>query len=145
MSTVVFQGNIRVPDDIDDLDSFCRWVCSDKAPARGRYSFLNGEVWVDMSPEQFFTHNQVKGEYAIVLGNLAKVARLGRFCPDRMLLRNDTAGLSTEPDGAFISRKTLRARRVVITQIAAGYDVLQGTPDMTLEIVSDSSEAKDTE
>src|SRR5712691_3953255 len=136
MSSVVFHGNIRVPDDIDDLDSFCRWVCSDKPSKWGRYSFLNGEVWVDMSPEQFFTHNQVKATYAVVLGSLARAERLGRFCPDGMLLRNDAAGLSTEADGVFVSNKTLRARRVVISHLVAGYDVLDGTPDMALEIVS---------
>jgi Uma2 family endonuclease len=145
MSTVVIQDRFRIPDSVRDLDSFCRWACSDEYPERGRYSFLNGEVWVDMSPENFYTHNQVKGEIAAVLATFAKKARLGRYVHDRMLVRNDKGNLSTEPDGAFISTATLRSGRIEVERITAGYDILVGIPDMVLEVVSDSSERKDTE
>lgn len=144
MGTVVVAEDVRIPDSVKDLDSFCRWACSDEYPERGRFSFLDGEVWVDMSPEQFYTHNQVKGEFAVVLGGLVKSGRLGRFCHDRMLLRNDDADLATEPDGAFLSQKSLRARRVEVVPAAEGYDILVGVPDMVLEILSRTSERKDT-
>lgn len=34
---------------------------SGEFPETGRICFLDGEVWVDMSMEQLYTHNQVKG------------------------------------------------------------------------------------
>ena len=145
MGAIVLEGSVRIPPDIDDLDSFCHWACSDTGLEHARYAFLNGEIWIEMSPEQIFHHNQPKGEFAIVLGGLAKTGRLGRFYHDRMLLRNDAANLSTEPDGAFASRRTLKSKRVRVIPIAAGYDVLLGTPDMVLEIVSKTSEVKDYE
>jgi Uma2 family endonuclease len=145
MSTVVVLGKIRVPSWVVDLDSFCRWACSEEYPEEARCSFLNGEIWVDMSPERIYTHNQVKGEFTIVLGRLVKAKRLGRFVPDGMLLRNDQAGLSTEPDGTFISFKSFKSGRVRVVNGGPAADVLIGTPDMVLEVISDSSEDKDTE
>lgn len=145
MCTVVIQEAVRIPDSVRGLGSFCRWACSDELPDRGRFSFLNGEVWVDMSPENFFTHNQVKNEINTVLTGLVKAKRLGRFSPDGMLFRNDKAELSTEPDGAFISRRSFKSGRVEVVHPPEGYDILLGTPDMVLEVVSDSSERKDTE
>lgn len=146
MCTVVIEDKVRIPDEVEDLDSFCRWACSGEYPERGRLSFLNGEVWVDMSPENFFVHNQVKGEFAAVLATFVKRVRLGRYSHDRMLIRNDAANLSTEPDGAFIFTKTLDSGRVRIERpVKRGVDILVGVPDMVLEVVSDSSERKDTE
>ncbi|HXG12241.1 MAG TPA: Uma2 family endonuclease [Gemmataceae bacterium] len=145
MCTIVIEDRVWIPDRVKDLDSFCRWACSDEFPEKRRISFLNGEVWVNMSPEKLFTHNRVKGEFAAVLDRLVKVRRLGMFCPDGMLIRNDAANLSTEPDGTFVSTKSLRSGRVTIERpVEEGCDVLVGTPDMVLEIVSDTSERKDT-
>ena len=144
MSTVVIQENIRIPNHVDDLDSFCQWACSEEYPERGRYSFLNGEVWVGLTPERIYIHNQVKGEYAVVLGNLCRSEKLGRFFHDRTLLRNTKANLSTEPDGTFASWASLRTKRVRVVRVSQGYDILVGTPDMALEVVSDTSEHKDT-
>src|SRR5262245_53461262 len=114
MCTVVIQDRVRIPDRVEDLDSFCCWARSDEYPERGRVSFLNGEVWVDMSPENYFTHNQVKTELARVLSTLAKTKRLGRFSADGMLLRNDATNLSTEPDGVFVSTRSLKSGLVEV-------------------------------
>jgi hypothetical protein len=46
-------------------------------------AFLDGVLWVVM-PEALFTHNQVKGERAVVLAGLIKTARQGRFFHDRV-------------------------------------------------------------
>lgn len=145
MCTVVIQDRVRIPDRVRDLDSFCRWATSDEYPELWRISFLNGEVWAAMGPEKLFTHNQVKVEFTRILGNLNSAERLGLFCPDGMLLRNDDANLSTEPDGTFVSSRSLKTGRVTVDRpLAEGCDVLVGSPDMVLEIVSDSSVRKDT-
>src|SRR5262245_11482556 len=145
MCTIVIEDRVWIPDRVRDLDSFCRWACSDDFPEKKRICFLNGEVWVEMSPEALYTHNLVKAEFAMVLGRLVKANRLGKFCPDGMLIRNDAANLSTEPDGTFVSTRRLRSGRVTVERpIEEGYDIFVGTPDMVLEVVSDSSERKDT-
>jgi Uma2 family endonuclease len=146
MSTVVIKERTRIPGWVNDLNSFHRWALSSKFPKRGWISYLQGEIWVDMSPEEFLTHNQVKGEYAVVLGGLARRDRLGRFCHDRMLLVNVAADLSTEPDGMFISNKSRLAKRVrLVRSKNKGYMEVRGAPDMVLEVVSRTSEKKDTE
>jgi Uma2 family endonuclease len=143
MSTVVLEDTIRIPDYVQDLDSFCRWVSSPEFPEQGRFGFLNGEVWVDMSPEELYTHGQVKNEYATTLTTLVKTSRGGRFYPDRTWLTNEPANLSTEPDGTYVSRETLQSGRVRRIRGRAGYIRLEGTPDMVLEVLSRTSQYKD--
>lgn len=144
MSTIVLGERIRIPDFVDDLESFRRWARSDGFPERGRFSHLNGELWVDVMPEQLFTHNQVKGEFAIVLGGMVKSDRLGRYFHDRTLLTNSQAGLSTEPDGTFVSYASLKRDRVRLIEAEEGFLELDGAPDMVLEVVSATSVEKDT-
>src|SRR6266404_8614325 len=108
MSTIVLDTQlVHIPPSVGDLDSFRRWARSEEFPETGRICYLNGEVWVDMSKEQF-THNQVKGEFGSVLMPLAKRARSGRFFPDGYLLTNLAANLSTNPDGIFVLMESLR-------------------------------------
>jgi Uma2 family endonuclease len=95
--------------------------------------------------ESFCIHNQLKVEFTHVLGNLLKKTPSGRFLPDGMLLRNNAAGLFIQPDGMFFSFASLEAGRVQIVRGSEGVDVLEGTPDMVLEIVSSSSVRKDTQ
>ncbi len=146
MSTIVVDRQVvHIPEKFDDLESFRRWVHSEEFPETGRICYLNGEVWVDMSKEQFFSHNQVKGEYNTVLGGLAKAERLGRYVPDGMLLTNIEADLTSQPDGAFISSRSLRIGRVRLVEgTNEGFLELEGSPDMVLEVVSSSSVEKDT-
>lgn len=132
---------IRIPDRVRDLASFRRWAKSDEFPERGWYSYLNGELWVDLSMERM-GHNQVKGEVARVLSNLVIEAATGRYLHDRMLLTNVAAGLSTEPDGMFLSFPTLQRGRAMLGQGGDSLEV-EGSPDMVLEVVSPASEHKD--
>lgn len=145
MNTFVLDSiSVTVPMWIQDLDSFRRWAHSDEFPETGRICYLNGEVWVDMSKEQF-THNQIKGEFNSVLMLLAKRTRSGRFFPDGYLLTNFAANLSTNPDGMFVSMESLRTGKVRLVEGAeGGFTELQGSPDMVLEIISPSSVHKDT-
>jgi Uma2 family endonuclease len=143
----VLNGEVRIPSwAMTDLESFCRWACSEDFPARGQYSFLRGEIWADLSMEEFYTHNQVKEVINRVLGGLVEAANSGRYLPDRMLLRHTEADLSTEPDGMFVSYDSLRTGRVRLLEgtSAPGYYQVEGTPEMVLEVVSATSVQKDT-
>lgn len=62
-----------------------------------------------------------------------------------MLLTNEEADLSCQPDGIFIAHETFRKDRVKLVEGAKeGHVELLGSPDMVLEIISSSSVEKDT-
>jgi Uma2 family endonuclease len=135
-----------VPGWVQDLASFRQWAHSPESPERGNISYLKDEVWVDMSKEQLFSHNQVKGEISSVLAVLVKKNRLGLFFPDGVLLSDAASDFATGPDAIFVSKESLRADRVTLIEgVEGGYVELQGVPDMVLEVVSPSSVQKDTE
>jgi Uma2 family endonuclease len=144
MSAVILDESIRIPGKAASLETFRRWARSPDFPARGRYSYLRNEVWVDMSAEELYTHNQVKGKVASVLTLLLEDVRIGRFFHDRVLVTHVAAALSTEPDGTFVSFEALRTKRVRRVRGAEGFVELVGPVDMTLEVVSASSVQKDT-
>jgi Uma2 family endonuclease len=144
MNAVVNDELVHIPEYVRDLASFRRWTRSDEFPEQGRYSHLKGQLWIDLIPEKLFSHNQVKGEFAIVLGLLVKELGAGRYFHDRTLLTNVAAGLSTEPDGTFVSFDSLQKRRVVLVNGGDDFMELEGTPDMVLEVVSKNSVRKDT-
>lgn len=146
MNTIVLDSDVvRIPDWVEDLDSFRRWMRCEEFPESGRICYLDGEIWVDMSKEQIFSHNQVKNEFNIVVGGLVKQARIGRYFPDGLLITNPEANLVSRPDGAFVSQAALQSGRVrLIAGAQGGYVELEGSPDMTLEVVSTSSVEKDT-
>jgi Uma2 family endonuclease len=154
---VIVNEAVWIPSYVVDLDSFCHWACSEQFPDRGRVSYLRGEIWVDLSMEEMYTHNRVKTKFTIVVGGLAESAGLGVFL-DGMLLRNSQANLSTVPDGVFVSYDTLRGGRVRRLEgtssgffeldgspdMVSGFFELDGSPDMVLEVVSAHSVRKDT-
>jgi Uma2 family endonuclease len=147
MSTIVlYQDTVHIPDGIIDLASFRRWFHSEDFPESGRICYLDGQVWVDLRKEQIFTHNQVKQEFNLVIGGLAKARRLGRYFPDGLLLTNDRANLACQPDATFVARRSLASGRVRLVEgEKEGYLELEGSPDMVLEIVSAGSAEKDTQ
>ena len=107
MITVINESNRRVsiPSWVVDLESFRRWADADDFPEDGRAWFLQGEVWIDMSKEQIFTHLAVKREFFFVLTGLVKAEGLGLFLPDGLLLSNEAADISGKPDATFVSRR----------------------------------------
>src|SRR5262245_45517359 len=144
-NNVIVQEKVLIPGWIDSLESYRAWAHSDAYPESGWVSYLNGTIWVDMEMEEFFTHNQVKGSFTGALVTLTMREAIGRFVPDRMLLTNVAANLSTEPDGLFFLWATLQSERIrLLPGKKEGYMELEGTPDMVLEIVSKYSERKDT-
>jgi Uma2 family endonuclease len=147
MSTiVVYDDAIHIRDGISTLAEFRRWLHSDEFPESGRICYLSGQVWVDMSKEQIFSHNQVKQEFNLVIGGLVKAKRLGRYFPDGLFVTNDRADLASQPDGTFVAHEGFRSGRVRLVEgEKEGYLVMDGWPDMVLEVVSASSVEKDTQ
>jgi Uma2 family endonuclease len=139
------RGQVCIPPGINDLAAFRAWLHSDDFPERIHVCFLGGLLWVDLSLEQFYVHDQVKQAVAQVLGALADQTDLGRFAPDGMHLSHPGANLSTVPDSFYVSYDAIRTGRVQRVPNAHQVGVLEmvGTPDMVLEVVSDSSVTKD--
>jgi Uma2 family endonuclease len=136
---------VTVPDWVVDLESFRRWADADNFPEKARICFLKGEVWVDMSKEQLFTHGAVKTEITVVLGGLVKAGRLGRLWADGAFLSSVTADIASKPDAVFVSRKSLESKQVILVEgLEEGYLELEGPADMVLEVVSRSSVRNDT-
>ncbi len=80
-----------------------------------------------------------------MLGPLSKADQLGYFGSDGNLWSNREVGLSTIPDALFFTFATLKSGRVrLIPGARRGVVEVEGTPDMILEVVSDTSEQKDT-
>jgi len=134
---------LHIPDWVRDLASFRRWAKSDEFPSRGWYAHLNGQLWVDLSMERA-AHNKLKSKFVAVLTPLVEQAGSGHCFGDRMLLTNVAAGLSTEPDGMFVSYSALQDGRARLRRGGNGLEV-EGSPDMVLEVVSPTSVEKDTQ
>jgi Uma2 family endonuclease len=141
----LYDTSVQIPEWVKDLVSFRRWLHSDDFPEQGRICYLDQEVWIDLSREQFFSHNQVRTDFTALLGGLVRSGRVGRFVTAGMLLSSIEADFSSQPDGCFLSNEALDTGRVRLIEGKHGSIVeLEGTPDMVLEIVSDSSVRKDT-
>jgi len=147
MPTIITDlSEVTIPTWVDSLEAFRRWTDQPDFPQTGRIWWLRGEVWADMSREQIFSHILVKTEFTVVLGGLVKVGRLGLYLTDGLLLSNFAADISGNPDGTFLSNETLQSDRIrLIEGKRGGYTELQGSPDMVLEVLSDSSVQKDRE
>src|SRR5262245_51095446 len=91
-------SKIAVPEWVRDVESFRRWSETDDFPQDRPVWWLNGEVWIDMSREQIFTHNLARTQVTIVVGYLVQTLNLGLFLSDGVLLSNFAAGISGNPD-----------------------------------------------
>ena len=146
ISVHLYSDSIHIPIWVSDLESFRRWMLSDESPEQTPVFFLAGEVWIDMSKQQLFSHVRLKQRFFEVLGPLARKQRLGDFFPDGLLLTNADADLSGNPDGTLVTSESVRSGRVRLIEGAIeGYVEIEGSPDMVLEVVSDSSVEKDND
>ncbi len=142
---VVVGDEVVIPGWVCDHASYRRWAVSDDYPESGWISYLDGAINVDLSMEEFITHNQVKYAFNGSIFTVLTLNPTGRYVPDRMLYSNTIAGLTTEPDGLYAHWRTLQSGQLrLIAGKKAGYVELEGTPDMVLEIVSQTSQKKDT-
>src|SRR3954453_2202763 len=104
--------DVVVPAWVVDLDSFRRWTDTKGFPESGRISYLEEDVWVDMSEEQVFAHALVKSEIGFGLTGVAKAGQLGMYIVDGVRLFNAEADISCVPDGVFISTANLKTKAV---------------------------------
>lgn len=147
MVTLVYESEqVSVPSWVVDLESFRRWVDCDEFPENGRIWYHKGEVYVDMSREQIFTHVHVKTQYAVVLGGVANDDHTGLYLTDGAFLTNRDADISGKPDGMFVSYEAMEKGLLrLIEGHEEGILEIDGSPDMVLGILSKSSVQKDTE
>jgi len=145
--SVIFEEQLEIPF-VRSLAEFRAWATSDDFPERGRIDFLTGHIEVDMSPEDLFSHGTLKTEIVGALRQLLKGTRRGYLFSDRTRVSSPDADLSVEPDIVFVSEESLENGRVRLVPKATGqpdqYVELEGAADLIVEIVSDSSVAKDT-
>jgi Uma2 family endonuclease len=105
-------------------------------------AFYDGDLWVDPDMEQIYFHNLLKLKVGVALVPLAEDK--GIYGTDGVLLSNSNIGLSTVPDGYYVSDLAFETGRVrEVEGKKHGCVELEGAPEMVLEIVSDSSEKKD--
>lgn len=138
--------SVRVPASALTLNGFRRWIHSSRAPRRGRYSFIAGELRVELSPNEIFSHTDPKRDLTVALTLETRQRDLGKVFMDGVLLVNEEADLSTEPDLMFCTWETLETGRAVVAEAVPGsgrFVELQGSPDLVVEIVSRSSVTKD--
>jgi Uma2 family endonuclease len=144
MVTFVSESDrVSVPGWVTDLASFRRWTDDEDFPETGRICYFNREVWVDMSKEQLFSHVLVKTEIAGVIGQLVKITQTGRLFGDGVFLSNVDADIAVVPDAVFVSHAARQDRVRLLEGKKTGYVEMEGSPDMVLEVVSDSSVHKD--
>jgi len=144
---VLDETDLRIPASALTLDGFRDWAVSDEFPERGRISFVQGEVCVDLSPEEIKSHNFTKADLFGWLWAFVQNEDLGRFFADRALLVNEAADLAIEPDIMFCLWNSLESGRVELREVQVGsgrWMEVVGSPDLVVEIISRSSVTKDT-
>lgn len=149
MSTayISFEEQVRIPSAAFDLPGFRRWVHSDEYPERGKISFIDGEIVVDMSPEEISSHASLKLALQAKIYSLVVENHLGKCYPDGVLLINEAANVSNEPDFMFCSVDSLKSGRAQAREFVADsgrFVELAGSPDLVVELVSRTSVRKDT-
>jgi Uma2 family endonuclease len=142
MSAMVVTETGRIPPWVEDLASFRKWAHSGEVPERGRFGFLAGVVWMDLTLERII-HNRLKTDIGVVLTLLGE-QRGGLYFGDGMLVTNVEADLASEPDGVFVANASLASGNALIEEGDESLEII-GSPDMVLEIISPSSVDKDTE
>ena len=143
----LFDAPVRVPAGALELAGFRRWTNSASFPERGRISFLDGEMEIDMNAEDFSAHSDPKGSLTVALWILAEKFDIGRVVVDGVRLVNEAANISNEPDVIVCRWQTLESADVRLTESVPGggkFTELVGTPDLVVDVVSDSSVKKDT-
>lgn len=136
---------LRIPGWVNDHSAFRRWFRSTDFPEEGRVSFLNGELTFDLSREEIYSHNRVKTVIGAKLSDLVTQYELGEFFGDGTMISHIGAEMSNNPDSVFIANASFENKTVRFVEgDEGGYIEIEGSPDMVLEVVSKSTEGKDT-
>jgi Uma2 family endonuclease len=140
--------HVRIPTSALTLAGFRDWATSDEFPEHIRVAFIGQEIFIEMSNEDLETHATVKMEVQHVLYTLVRDLKLGKFYGDGVLVSNEEASVSNNPDASFFTLESFRSGRVRLVpkpEREDRYREIEGTPDWVLEVISDSSVVKDTE
>ena len=140
--------DLRIPATARSLEGFRRWARSDHFPERGRIDYIGGDLEVEMSPEELYTHGTVKAEIGAVLHLRIARTDLGTVYIDRGRVSCPAAELSVEPDVLVVLWESLDAGRIREIPKKRTVDPermieLEGTADLVVEVISDSSVGKD--
>lgn len=138
----------RIPTSAMSLAGFRAWACSDDFPQHIRAAYIAGEIFIEMSNEELQTHVAVKTEISRVLSTLTRQLDEGTFYADGILISNEPASVSNNPDATFFRHDAVHAGRVRLIPRQGEqrhFIEIEGTPDWVLEVVSQSSVRKDTE
>lgn len=145
-TSIRFQEQIEIPC-CRSLAEFRRWAASDQYPQNARVDYVAGHMEVEMSPEDLFTHGNLKTKLIVVLGTLLEQRDLGSIFSDYTRISSPEADLSAEPDIVVVLHESLQNGQVrLVARPGDGtrFAELQGAPDLVVEIVSDSSVSKDS-
>jgi Uma2 family endonuclease len=146
--SVIFEDRVTVPLGLRSLDEFRHWAMSDAFPEEGRIDYIDGQIEVDMSPEDLFCHGTLKTELVRALCTLVKASSNGYVFTDSTRVSSPSGQLSVEPDIVYVSEESVdqgRARWIPKASKEAGRFVeIEGAPDLVVEVVSDASSRKDT-
>lgn len=143
----LFEHDLRIPTDAFTLEGFQDWADSEDFPETGRIDFLAGDVEVEMSPEDLYTHAVVKTAISARLSNLIVDEDRGEVYIDRTRVVSRAAGLSVEPDVVVVLWESFESGRVryAKSSVEGRSSAIHGAPDVIVEIVSQGSVRKDTE
>ena len=148
VATIILDEGVEIPDGIRTLADFRHWTYAEVFPERGRMDYINGRIEVDLSPEDLFCHGTAKMEIGSVLHQLVKKQDMGNAFSDRTRIASLPGNFSAEPDLVFISHQSIDSGcvKLVLKQSRkkGRYIEVLGPPELIVEIVSDSSVAKDT-
>jgi Uma2 family endonuclease len=147
--TIIEEENLQIPEDAFTFEGFQRWAESDEFPENGRIDYLEGDIEVDMSPEDLYTHSAPKTAITLALGKLIVDTDLGEIHVDSTRNTSRFTDLSVEPDVVVVLFESLRDGRVRPVSGARNkpgrFIAIEGPVDLVVEIVSDSSVKKDTQ
>lgn len=146
---ILIDNQIDIPPGIDTLDAFRRWTHSENFPEEGRINWIRGKLEIEMAADNIFWHSSPKSEISGSLYAPVKERDLGIIFVDRTRVVLPNVDLGCEPDLLFVSHESISTGRVRFIPTADkkpdSYLEVEGPPDMVLEVVSDSSVAKDTQ
>jgi len=137
----------RIPSSAWSFEGFRRWARSKQFPQQGRIDYIAGDLEVDMSPEEIYTHSAVKVEIAVKLHARIVAPDLGTIHIDSTRITFPAAQLSAEPDIIVILWNSLdqgRVRELPSKKHSPERSVeLEGAADLVVEVISDASVGKD--
>lgn len=137
---------LRIPASAFEHGGFRAFMKGGDMPEGARATYVDAEVMVFMSPESLESHNKPKTAVTVAMERVVTEADLGEVYGDGTLFTHIEARISTEPDCLFVSWKTFETGKVMLVPRAGRddeYIELVGTPDIVVEVVSDSSVQKD--